>query len=105
MMNRKKLLGKRIRELRQRKKITQEKLSELISVDPATISNIENGKNYPSMTNLEAILKVLDSNFLEVFDFDHKMPVENLLNEIVSTLNNNPDKIEDVYKIVIALTK
>lgn len=104
-MNRKKLLGKRIRELRQRKKITQEKLSELISVDPATISNIENGKNYPSMTNLEAILKVLDSNFLEVFDFDHKMPVENLLNEIVSTLNNNPDKIEDVYKIVIALTK
>lgn len=104
-MNRKKLLGKRIRELRQRKKITQEKLSELISVDPATISNIENGKNYPSMTNLEAILKVLGSNFLEAFDFDHKMPVENLLNEIVLTLNNNPDKIEDVYKIVIALTK
>lgn len=104
-MNKKKLLGKRLRELRKRKGINQEKLAEFISVEPATISNIENGKNYPSMTNLEAILKVLGSNFLEAFDFDHKMPVENLLNEIVLTLNNNPDKIEDVYKIVIALTK
>mgnify|MGYP002524140843 FL=1 len=55
-MNKKELLGKRLRELRKRKGINQEKLAELINVDPTTISNIENGKNYPSLINLENLL-------------------------------------------------
>ena len=46
-MNKKELLGKRLRELRKRRGINQEKLAELIDVDPTTISNIENGKNLP----------------------------------------------------------
>ena len=71
-MDKKVLLGKRLRELRKRKGINQEKLAELIDVDPTTISNIENGKNYPSLINLENLLDVLDSSFLDAFDFDHK---------------------------------
>lgn len=71
-MDKKQLLGKRLRELRKRKGINQEKLAEYINVEPATISNIENGKNYPSMINLENILNVLDVTFMEVFDFEHK---------------------------------
>ena len=67
-MDKKILLGKRLRELRKRKGIKQEKLAELIGVEPASISNIENGKNYPSMTNLESILRVIECSFLEVFD-------------------------------------
>ena len=57
-MNKKELLGKRLRELRKRKGINQEKLAEMIEVDPTTISNIENGKNYPSLINLENLLNV-----------------------------------------------
>ena len=105
IMNKKILLGKRLRELRKRKGINQEKLAELISVEPATISNIENGKNYPSMMNLEAILNVLGFNFVDVFDFEHKKTTEDLLNEINEKLKNHPEKIEDIYKIVMALTK
>ena len=56
--------------MRKRKGINQEKLAELINVDPTTISNIENGKNYPSMINLENLLAVLDSSFLDAFDFE-----------------------------------
>jgi len=104
-MDKKKLLGNRLRELRKRKGIKQEKLAELISVEPATISNIENGKNYPSMINLENILNVLDSSFLEAFDFEHKNSAENLIDEINIVMQNNPNKIEDFYKIVMALTK
>lgn len=104
-MNKKEMLGKRLRELRKRKGINQEKLAELINVDPTTISNIENGKNYPSLINLENLLGVLDSSFLEAFDFDHKNSSENLLTQINEKLKNNPEKIEDFYKIVIALTK
>ncbi len=104
-MNKKELLGKRLRELRKRKGINQEKLAELINVDPTTISNIENGKNYPSMINLENLLDVLDSSFLDAFDFEHKNTNTDLLTQINQKLKDNPDKIEDFYKIVIALTK
>lgn len=104
-MDKKILLGRRLRELRKRRGINQEKLAEMISVEPATISNIENGKNYPSMTNLEAILKVLGYTFTEAFDFEHKDDARNLLIEINDKLNNNPEKIEMVYKIVNAILK
>ena len=104
-MNKKELLGKRLRELRKRKGSNQEKLAEMIEVDPTTISNIENGKNYPSLINLENLLNVLDSSFLEAFDFEHKNKKEDLLSQINEKLKNNPDKLEDFYKIVMALTK
>lgn len=104
-MNKKEMLGKRLRELRKRNGLNQEKLAELINVDPTTISNIENGKNYPSLINLENLLQVLGCSFLEAFDFEHKNSNENLLTQINQKLKDNPDKIEDFYKIVIALTK
>ena len=104
-MDKKILLGKRLRDLRKRKGISQEKLAELINVDPITISNIENGKNYPSLINLENLLDVLESSFLEAFDFNHKNDQKNLINEITEILKDNPKKLEDFYKIVIALTK
>jgi len=104
-MDKKELLGKRIRELRKRKGINQEKLAELINVEPATISNIENGKNYPSMINLENILNVLGITFLDVFDFEHKNVNINLISQINEALKSHPDKVEDFYKIVMALIK
>lgn len=99
------LLGKRLRELRKRKGINQEKLAELVNVDPATISNIENGKNYPSMINLENILTVLEISFAEAFDFEHKNTSKNLIKQINQLMESNPDKLEDFYKIIVALTK
>lgn len=104
-MNKKQLLGKRLRELRKRRGINQEKLAEYINVEPATISNIENGKNYPSMINLENIMNILGVTFLDVFDFEHKNNSENLILQINEKLKSNPDKVEDFYKIVMALTK
>ena len=104
-MDKKVLLGKRIRELRKRKGLKQEQLAELINVDPTTISNIENGKNYPSFTNLENILNILDCTFIEAFDFEHKNNTSNLIKEINKKMSDNPDKIEDFYKIIVALTK
>lgn len=53
----------------------------------------------------EAILNVLGLNFVDVFDFEHKKTTEDLLNEINEKLKNYPEKIEDIYKIVMALTK
>ncbi len=102
-MDTKILLGKRLREIRKRKNLKQEQLAELINVEPASISNIENGRNFPSLQTLENIIKTLDTSFSEIFEFEHKKEVANLLDEINTLLKNNPDRIEDIYKIIKAL--
>lgn len=66
-MDNKILLGKRLRELRLRKGLSQEKLAELAKIEPTSLSNIENGRNYPSFGTLENIMKELDTDFATVF--------------------------------------
>ena len=104
-MDNKKLLGKRLQELRKRKGLKQEQLAEFCNVEPASISNIENGRNYPSFQTLENIIKILEVSFIDVFKFEHKQNHQDLLSEINMILNQNPQKIEDIYKIVKALVE
>ena len=99
------LLGQRLKELRRKKNLKQEQLAELAGFNTSnSISNIENGYNYPSLQNLEKILNILDSSFLEIFDFDHHQSKKDLRSEINKILDNNPEKIQDFYKIIRALT-
>lgn len=102
-MENKKLLGKRIKELRKRSNLSQEKLAELAGIEPTSLSNIENGRNYPSFMTLEKILEILNTDFIEVFKFKQYNEPKNLLSEIETILKNNPEKIPDFYKIAKAL--
>lgn len=53
------LIGNRLREARDEKKLTQEKLAEIVGLTPVAISNIENGTSSPKFTTIVAITKVL----------------------------------------------
>lgn len=44
-MDKKKLLGRRIKELIKQKNISQEKLAELVGIEPTALSNIVTGRN------------------------------------------------------------
>lgn len=70
-MDKKKLLGHRIKELIKQKDISQEKLAELVGIEPTALSNIVTGRNYPLMSTLERILQVLEVDFSDVFQFEH----------------------------------
>ncbi len=102
-MDNKVLLGKRIRELRKRNNLKQEKLAELVGLEPTSISNIENGYNYPSFQNLEKIANALNVTFVDIFKFEQHREIENLIAEINQILKNNPEKTKDFYKIIKAL--
>jgi len=105
-MNNKQLLGKRLRELRKRKGLSQERLAELVGFESSnSISNVENGYNYPSIQNLEKILKVLDSSLKSVFTFEQHQENSSLITEINTILEANPDKVRDFYKIACALVE
>ena len=102
-MDNKQLLGKRIKELRKRKRLKQEQLAELVGLEPTSISNIENGYNYPTFQNLEKIANALDSTFIEIFKFEQHAKNEDLIKEINIMLEKNPEKTRDFYKIIKAL--
>ena len=104
-MDNRKTLGLRIKELRKRKGISQEKLAELVELEPPSICNIETGRNYPTFQNLEKIVEVLDSTFLEVFQFSQHQTPNDLIKEINTILKKNPDRIQDFYKIIKALVE
>jgi len=102
-MDKRKLLGSRIRELRIRKGLRQEQLAELVEMEPASVCNIENGRNYPSFLNLEKIINILGVTFTDVFQFEQHQNTNDLMSEINKMLNSYPDKVQDTYKIVKAL--
>lgn len=105
-MNKKQLLGLRIKELRKAKNITQEQLAEMADVEPASISNIECGRNYPNLSNLEKILSILNSNFTDVFNFEHLKTKSDVKNKILKYIENADNKkLEFLYKILMALNE
>jgi transcriptional regulator with XRE-family HTH domain len=68
----KKLVGKRIREARKAKGLTQEELAEAIDKTVETVSNIERGVKLPGLATLENIRKVLGVKLSQLVDSSDK---------------------------------
>ena len=100
-----KKLGLRIRELRLAKKIKQGEFADLLNMERSNFTRIESGKQRPNDENLYKIANILNVEIKDLFDFEHNKPNKELISEIIDKLKNNPEKIQDFYKIVIALTK
>ena len=101
MSDLKEKLGARIQEIRKSKKITQEKLAEMIGLDIPNISNIERGKRFMSSSTLENIINALQTTPKELFDFEHISSREELLNSIQKILDSSSDKdLEYFYRML-----
>lgn len=61
------LFGKRIRELRLAKSLSQEKLGELCGLDRTYISSVERGHRNVSLENISSIAEALNVNISDVF--------------------------------------
>lgn len=103
-METKQLLGRRIKELIKKKGISQEKLAEMIGIEPTALSNIVTGRNYPLFITLDKLIKVLNVGYCEVFNFEHHNENKDLKAQIIKLLDENPEKLKDFYKILKALT-
>jgi transcriptional regulator with XRE-family HTH domain len=66
----KKQFGKRVQQLRQARKITQEELAEQVGLSIESISNIERGIHGPSFDNLENIILALNVPAKSLFEFE-----------------------------------
>ena len=102
-MELKKNCGKRIKEIRKQRGLSQEKLAELVNIEQNTLSYIETGNNFCKSETLEKIINALNIDPKELFDFGHLKSEQELLNEINRILHNNPQKIPEFYKILKAI--
>lgn len=105
MKNVKKLLGERIKEIRKSKKLTQEQLAERIGIEIPSLSNIENGKNYPNSETIEKIAKGLEMEIFELYIFEHLKELDNkkMLEEINNSLKDDLKLLKTVHKMILSL--
>ena len=86
-MDKKKLLGRRIKELIKKKNISQEKLAELCKLSPRYITDVERGLHCPTIPKIESIAKALNIEPYVLFsNFDRD---EHILNKINSSRQYN----------------
>ena len=97
----KKLLGKRIREIRISRKMTQEKLSELTDIGTSSISKIESGHFHPTDENFEKIAKALNIEPYKLYMFEHQKNTKDLKIELIDILNKTTEQeLRLIYKII-----
>lgn len=100
-MSNKKLLGKRIKELRKKAGLTQEKLAELIGIETSSLSGIESGRHFPSLLTAEKIAQTLNIQMKTLFEYKHLLPLEEMKKVIIQNLDRlDKSKIVFIYKFV-----
>ena len=101
MDNRKKLIGEKIREIRKRNNLTQDKFSEQIGIEPPSLSNIENGKSFPSMQTILNIMDKFNTAPQEFFDFQYLKTEEELEKEIFEIIKKQSyENKKIIYRLI-----
>ena len=101
MDNIKYLLGKRIKELRKIRGLSQQELAENSNIDQRSLSHIECGNTFPSKALLD-IANALDINLKDLFDFEHNaLTQEEMKNNIITNINNlSEENIKIIYRLI-----
>ena len=101
-MEKLKLFGRRIKELRKSKKMTQEQLSEILGLYQKQIGNIETGSYFTTMPNLE----IFDVEIKDLFDFEHQKNKDEILNDIHKLLNTaSEEQLKLIFRLVCSVLK
>ena len=87
----KKLFGLKVKEYRQKQKLTQWKLSELVDVDQKHISRIEAGGSFPSSELIGRLATALKVEPKDLFEFYYLQDSKDLKKDIISMLNKLND--------------
>lgn len=92
----KKLLGKRIQNIRKSRGLTQEKLAELINIETPSLSYLETGKYAPSIDTLQKLSEVLQVQPWEFYYFS-QVSDEQKKEELKKALDDNPKLLKILY--------
>jgi len=101
IMNIKKDFGLRIKELRNKKGITQYQLAEMVGIDPKHMSHIETGRSFPKADLIEKFAVALEIDYTELFRTQHFGDRKVLLQKLNNYFENATDnELQVIYKLV-----
>ena len=106
-MHTKELLGKRVRELRTKRGLTQERLAEMADMDVKYLGSIERGTENPTVGTLEKLAQALSVKLHQLLTVEHKIQSEKLLRRrIIQGLEKCDEKeLQLILRLVTAITE
>ena len=105
-MDEKRLLGKRISEIRKRQRLSQERLAERAGISAQYVSNIERGKENPTLDLLLRLTEALKVSLGQMCDFEtvEDMNQRKMRSSIGTILQNaDPDRLRLALKLLRSL--
>ena len=99
----KKEIGLRIKSYRLSNKMTQERFGDLINLNTANISNIENGKSHPVFTTICSLIEKagIEPNYLFSFLIKDNTNYSSLDIEIMDKIVELNEKQKNVLKVFL----
>ncbi|MFW9990369.1 MAG: helix-turn-helix domain-containing protein, partial [Candidatus Odinarchaeota archaeon] len=99
-------VAKRIKELRNRKGLSQEELSEKMSINTKYLSGIERGKENPTLNTFIKLSEALDVEIGEIFKFIEAGDIKANRSAITSLLKDaDEEKQKLIYKIIYSIVR
>lgn len=103
-MDLKQMIGARIKEIRTKKGITQEQLSERMEINPKYLSSIERGKENPTLNTLIRLSESLGVDLSEIFRFIQIEDPAERKSLIISLLDeSDSEQLKLIFKILSAI--
>ena len=101
------LLGKRIQNLRQGKRLSQEQLAESAGLSLKHLGELERGRGNPTLASLESLAGAFGISLSELFDFDHEQSDKEILREEVTKMveGAGDEEIRRIYRVIKALVR
>ncbi len=100
-MDIKKMIGARIKEIRTKKGITQEGLSERMEINPKYLSSIERGKENPTLNTLIKLSESLEVDLGEIFSFIEAEDPDKRRSQIISLLDEaDSEQLKMIFKVL-----
>ena len=103
-MDAKKLIGARIKGIRAKKPITQERLAERVEINPKYLSSIERGKENPTLNTLIKLSESLEVDLGEIFSVVEIEDPAKRMSLITSLLDKaDSEQLKIISKIISAI--
>ncbi|MFI3299854.1 MAG: helix-turn-helix transcriptional regulator [Candidatus Gastranaerophilales bacterium] len=95
------LLGRRIRECRVNKGLTQTELAEMICIDSKHVSYLELGKSMPNPKLIIKFAEIFELEIKDLFDFYHLQNKPELKEYLITQINAlETEQLENICKYV-----
>lgn len=85
------LLGKRIKELRVGRGVSQEELAEVMGANPKYLSSVERGRENPTLDFLMKLAAALEAELVDLFNFSWVSMTEKELRRQIKAIAEDAD--------------